>query len=78
MPCSPVRLPPCLRACELTGLACVLGQGRRGGVGGVGCVSRSVWYAPPLEGFCLQRGAQLLVDFLTEVKFKLSNVGRPA
>lgn len=70
MLCSPMCLPPCLHVYKLMWLALALGQGRNRGLGDVGCISSSVWYAPSLEGSYLQHGTQLLVDFLTEVRFK--------
>lgn len=76
MPCSSVHLPLCLCACELTGLARVLGHG-----------VEEEWELPtvfpevsekrhglPLEGLPWQCGAQHLVGFLKEVRFKTSNV----
>lgn len=68
-------LPACVRA-HRSGTCARAGEERRSG--GVGRISRSVCCKPPLEGSRLQRGAQLLVDFLTEVTFKPSIVGRPA
>lgn len=68
-------LPASVRA-HGVGTCARAGEERRSG--GVGRISRSVCCAPPLEGSRLRHGAQLLVDFLTQVTFKPSNVGRPA
>lgn len=78
MPSSSVHLPLCLRACELTGLTRVLGQGGEEEwevlavlpeVSGTGCLLRH------LPRRC---GAQHLVGFLKEVRFKKSDIGHEA
>lgn len=47
-------------------------------MGGAGCISRNFWHRLPLEDLPGQCGAQHLVGFLKEVRFKTSNIGHAA